>query len=102
MSHLAYLGRMLEKGGGFVVRIFLEGLVLSRDCPNPLKWHTCCSSVVCCFWIKYPHFPVTYCADRETWDICRGYVGGLCPRYGGFNSPPTPHLAPGVVGRAYH
>ena len=32
---------MLEKGGGIAVRIFLEELVLSQDCPNPLKWHTC-------------------------------------------------------------
>ena len=39
IPHLAYLGRMLEKREGFALRIFPEGLVLSWDCPNPLKWH---------------------------------------------------------------
>ena len=37
--HIVYLGQMLEKGGGFAVRIFPQGSVLSRDCPNPLKWY---------------------------------------------------------------
>ena len=38
MPHLAYLEQMLEKGRGFVVRIFPRGLVPNRwVCPNPLK-----------------------------------------------------------------
>jgi len=24
----------------------------------------------------------TMYTDRKTWGICKGYVGGLCPRYG--------------------
>ena len=32
-----YLGQMLENGGGFSIGIFNIRLVLSRDCPNPLK-----------------------------------------------------------------
>ena len=33
MPHLAYLGQMMEKSGGFVVTIFPEGLVLSWIVP---------------------------------------------------------------------
>ena len=38
---LAYLGQMLEKGVGFAVGIFPKMLImiLSQDCPNPLKVH---------------------------------------------------------------
>ena len=36
----AYLGQMLEKGGGFADRIFPKGLVLSQNYLNPVKWHT--------------------------------------------------------------
>ena len=32
-------GADVGEGGGFVVGIFHEWLVLSRDCPNPLKLH---------------------------------------------------------------
>ena len=39
MPHLAYLGQMLEKEGGFGIGIFPEGLVLSRDCQNESKIH---------------------------------------------------------------
>ena len=46
IPHIAYLAQMLEKGGGFAIRIFSEGLALSKDCPNPLKWHTQSSFVV--------------------------------------------------------
>ena len=38
--------QMLEKGGGLAVKMFSKGLVLSQDCPNPLKWHT--DSVLLC------------------------------------------------------
>ena len=39
MPHLACLGQMLEKGKKFAIEIFPEGLVLGRDCPNPLNLH---------------------------------------------------------------
>ena len=41
-------GKMLEKEGGFAARIFLEGWVLSRDCPNPsthISCYTLCTTV---------------------------------------------------------
>ena len=31
------LGQMLEEGREFAI---FEGVVLSQDCPNPLKWHS--------------------------------------------------------------
>ena len=36
--------QMLEQRGGFAIRIFLEGLVLSWDCSNWSSWrvHDCC------------------------------------------------------------
>ena len=40
MPHLAYPGADVgEIGGGFAVKIFPEGLVLSWDCPNLLELH---------------------------------------------------------------
>ena len=47
MTHLAYLGQMLEKGGGFAIGIFPEGWVLSWDCPiqTPISpCHTLCTT----------------------------------------------------------
>ena len=50
MPHLGYLGQMLEKGGGFSVGIFPEGLVLSQDCLHPnthmLPCHTVCNKEI--------------------------------------------------------
>ena len=68
-----YLGQMLEKGEGFGIRKFPEGLVLSRNCPNLLR------KII---YISMAHI----IHDREIWGICKGYVEGwytgLCPRYG--------------------
>ena len=65
-TNLGYLEQMLEKGGGFAVGIFLEGLVLSQDCR-----------------IQTPiYFPVTHCLQQGD-NICKGLYMGLCPKYGG-------------------
>ena len=53
MPHLAYLGQILEKGGGFAVGIFPEGWVLSRDCHTHIfyTWHDLgyCDTGAACF-----------------------------------------------------
>ena len=66
LPHLAYLGQMLEKGGGYVIRIFPDGLVLS---PNPLKWHILFTFVV----LKNVFVSHTV-HNRDIWGICKGYV----------------------------
>ena len=89
MPHLAYLGQMLEKGGGFVVGTFPKGLVLSRDCPNPLKLHIysllLCQVVKCLWFVNSTdtHISLSHTVhNREIWDTCKGRYAGLCPRYG--------------------
>ena len=42
MPHLAYLGQMLEKEGGFGIGIFPEGLVLSRVVKTSRKYMNSC------------------------------------------------------------
>ena len=63
-------GQILEKGGGFAVRIFPEGWVLSRDCPNPLNhiyiiFH-CVKYLwkILCEFHRYPYLPVKHCAQQ--------------------------------------
>ena len=79
--HLAYLGQILEKGGGFAVRIFPEGLVLCRDCPNLLN-HILLSFIVLSVFGKFfvnftdNHISLSHTVhNREVWAICEGYVG---------------------------
>ena len=91
MPYLAYLGWMLEKGGGFVFGI--EGLVLSQDCSNILD--NCIYILfrcIKCIWklfVKFNRYPYLLhtANNREIGGICKGYVGewytGLCLRYGG-------------------
>ena len=38
MPHLTYLGQV--KKGGFALAIFPKSLLLSKNCFDPLKWHT--------------------------------------------------------------
>ena len=75
MPYLAYPGRMLEKRGGFVFEIFLEGLVLGQDCPNPLKLNIFFSFVVLNVFGKFFVDSTHYAHNREIWGTCKGYVG---------------------------
>ena len=57
---------MLEKGEGFAVGVFPEGLVLLL--------------------VNFTDTHISHHA-QQLWGVCKGYVGGcytgLCPRYGG-------------------
>ena len=68
MSVLAYLGQMLEKGGGYVIGIFPDGLVLS---PNSLKLHIyslllCSKCLLNNLWefLRHTYLPATHCAQQ--------------------------------------
>ena len=95
-----------NKEGGFAVRIFPKGWVLSWpwDCPTPFQ---IAYTVYC--WMSLSH---SVCS-REIWGICKWYVGGwvhrIVPRVWGLfplghvNSPYSiSYQAPGTGGRAYH
>lgn len=87
------------RGGRFVIRIFAKGLVLSQDCPKPLKWHTPSFQMS----LKNTHISMSHTMYNRK--ICR-YVGEwtrLCVGYGGLlHLNMLIILLPGVVGRAYH
>ena len=89
--------------------------VLSQDCPILLKWHTLLFGCVKCLWKTYcMNSTNTHISLVHAWQgymgylyrICRvmvvPHVWGLVLLYRTCQFPPTPHQAPGVVGRAYH
>ena len=64
MPHLAFLGWMLEKGGGFVVAIFPKGWILSQDIPIKSNCiHILCVKWILCKFHKYPYLPITHHAS---------------------------------------
>ena len=78
MRHQAYLGQMLEKGGGFAVGIFPEGLALCGDCPNlteiALYLIPSLASLETFWWIT--HISLSHTVhNREICGTCRRYVG---------------------------
>ena len=76
--HLAYLGLMLEKGGRFAVGIFLDGSVLSRDCPNPLKWLTHSMNIFGRFFVVFTPVPPCHTLHVYDRDICKGNGTQFC------------------------
>ena len=83
---MAYLGQMLDKGGGFAVGIFLVGWVLSQHChivtskhPYLLVTHSC-------------HTVHNRVAVREMVHRIVPQVWGLVP-LGYVNTPPISHQA---------
>ena len=100
MPYFAYLGQMLET---VALECSLRGW---QDCPNPFKWHPHSLSLCLENSLWTPQISISSChtlciTGRHILVCTHGQVWGLVP-LGYVNSPPTPHQAPGEVGRAYH